>query len=383
MILVFLLYQATLAYLKDAPPSGSWKTPFEDYLKFLPIPDLPTLWNQAELDPFRGTTFIPAVEAKLKSLRVEFDALRQSTKNIKWLETWWGPTAQVNPDLRAALQQLGLEESDVDMPDPEEDSLLQFEDWLILDAMYRSRAMEWPGVGDTMVPCIDLANHTVPANAEYEVRTGNSGDLLVKEGFIIKAGEEVLISYGDHKSAMEVLFSYGFWPTYDCSRSVLLQLPISPDDPFAPPKVAIVQKSRSVPGVRIYDDETVKWDSEALWLMILNEEDGLDFKVAAGENGERELYMTWKDAIVNLSDLKGVLQKDERWELFELRAVVTVLTQVHTHVNELQKYLPDDEDTKNGSEGRVNDIQILAEHLRESEGCLLLEASDLLTARVR
>ena len=319
-------------------PRGITLINFVRYLSFLPIPELPTLYSETELSLFDGTTLIPAVRAKIRKLQAEFDSLRKSTKDLEWLhDIWWNSTVS-QPQLEAILAQLGVSKEENHDEDEASDCLIQFDDWLLLDAMFRSRAMEWPGEGDAMVPAVDFANHTVPANAEYKVTSEGNGEIRVNASLTINQNEEVLISYGDHKSALEFLFSYGFWPEYQFSPSILLSLPDPNEDPLGPPKVAIVSNSRSVPGIKIYEDNgLVQWDSEALWLLVINEEDGLGFKVAYGLDNERELHMTWKDSVIELGGLKKVLEQDPRWDLFQLRATVIVLQQVDVQLLMIQR----------------------------------------------
>jgi hypothetical protein len=359
------------------------------YLQLLPIPDLPTLWNETELSLFEGTTLIPAVRAKRKKLESEFKALKQCTKSIKWLaDMWWASPSKADTELDEIMRQLGApsEEKNEDGDDLDNpNSLIKFDDWLMLDAMFRSRAMEWPGEGDAMVPVLDFANHTLPANAEYEVDSDGSGLLLVKNGTNPEPGEEILISYGDKKSAMEVLFSYGFWPHYDCLAEILLPLPNPEDDPLGAPKVALVA-SKSVPGVRIYEDEdndrAVRWDSEALWLMVVNEEDGLDFKVAIGEDNEHDLHMTWKDEVVDLADLKSLLQQDDRWDLFDLRASLILQEQVATQLGRLvqsDNVISPSDDLPNV---RLNTLRAWSMYLRASEMQILRKTQEALQEKL-
>src|ERR1700753_3419387 len=242
---------------------------FIRYLSFLPIPNLPTLYSETELSLFDGTTLIPAVRSKIRKLQAEFGSLRKSTKDLDWLRQIWWDSTTPPPQLEAILAQLGVTKEENQDEDSSSDCLIQLDDWLLLDAMFRSRAMEWPGEGDAMVPAVDFANHTVPANAEYKVTSEGHGEIRINASMTINQNEEVLISYGDHKTALEILFSYGFWPEYQCPPSILLSLPDPNDDPLGPPKVAIVSNSRSVPGIKIYEDDGVlQWNSEALWLLL-------------------------------------------------------------------------------------------------------------------
>jgi hypothetical protein len=68
---------------------------------------------------------------------------------------------------------------------------------MLVDAMYRSRALEFPSVGDAMVPCIDMANHASrnATAALYEADDDGNGVLLLREGKVVQVGEEVTITY--------------------------------------------------------------------------------------------------------------------------------------------------------------------------------------------
>lgn len=135
------------------------------YIKFLPDELLPTFWTEDEQDLLIGTTLNPAVRAKLSSLLREFELFRTATEGIEWCAKYWWD---------------------------EEDGLLTFDDWMRVDAMYRSRALEFPGVGDCMVPCVDMANHASgdTTAALYETDDDGNGLLILRhEKNISKEGE--------------------------------------------------------------------------------------------------------------------------------------------------------------------------------------------------
>lgn len=140
------------------------------YIKFLPQELLPTFWTEEERLLLRGTSLAPAIEAKLRSLQREFDHVRTSTEKIRWCrEIWWDSN----------------------------EGLLRFDDWKQVDAMWRSRALEFPGIGDSMVPVVDMANHASGdlTSALYEADDMGNALLLVRDGKTLQAGEEVTITY--------------------------------------------------------------------------------------------------------------------------------------------------------------------------------------------
>jgi hypothetical protein len=109
------------------------------------------------------------VRAKLNSLLREFENVRTATEKIDWCAKYWWD---------------------------EDNVLLTFDDWMRLDAMYRSRALEFPGVGDAMVPCVDMANHASgdATAALYETDESGNGVLLLRDGKEIPQGGEVTIT---------------------------------------------------------------------------------------------------------------------------------------------------------------------------------------------
>jgi hypothetical protein len=138
------------------------------YVKFLPEELLPTFWTEEEQDLLLGTSLRPAVRAKLSSLSREFEIFRDATFGIDWCKRYWWSDSQVT-----------------------------FDDWKQVDAMYRSRALEFPGIGDAMVPCIDMANHAAGADtgALYETDEYGNAILMLREGKNMSVGEEITITY--------------------------------------------------------------------------------------------------------------------------------------------------------------------------------------------
>lgn len=74
--------------------------------------------------------------------------------------------------------------------------MITFDDWMRIDAMYRSRALEFPGAGDCMMPCVDMANHASgdATAALYETDEDGNGLLLLRDGKNIAKGGEVSIT---------------------------------------------------------------------------------------------------------------------------------------------------------------------------------------------
>lgn len=144
--------------------------PWTEYVKFMPeaIP-LPTYYTEEELELLRGTSLRSAVEAKNISLEREFGYIRESTEHIPWCQKYWWD---------------------------EDTGRLALEDWKYVDAVYRSRMVDLPGHGYSMVPCIDMANHASEGTVKalYETDVEGSAVLQLRWGRTLQADEEVTIS---------------------------------------------------------------------------------------------------------------------------------------------------------------------------------------------
>lgn len=308
-ILVFLLMQATISC--PTISGVGLINPLTEYINFLPDELLPTFWTEEEQELLTGTTLRPAVRAKLNSLLREFETIRTATQNIAWCaKHWWD----------------------------EDDGKMKFEDWMLVDAMYRSRALEFPGIGGCMVPCIDMANHASgdATAALYETDDMGNALLLLREGRDVAKGGEVTITYGDEKGACENIFSYGFLEgMVQSARAIFLNLDIPDDDPLRPAKIIV---NNAAPGFRLSEKANhTTWESDFIWLVALNEEDGLDFKLRQTIDGDREIQAFWKDHELNdTAKLRDYLQDDPLWDVYQLRAVVLLQSRVEAQLEVLQ-----------------------------------------------
>ncbi|KAH5102908.1 hypothetical protein HBI46_078770 [Parastagonospora nodorum] len=308
-VLTFLLVQATIC-CPDVKNIGVLN-PLTEYIKYLPDELLPTFWSEEEQELLEGTTLKPAVRAKLNSLLREFESVRTATESIEWCAKYWWD---------------------------EDHGMITFEDWMLVDAMYRSRALEFPGTGDCMMPCVDMANHASgdATAALYETDDDGNGLLLLREGKTVVEGGEITITYGDEKGACENIFSYGFLEDGVSSAKVMfLALDVPDDDPLRPAKVFV---STAAPGFRIFDKEdSVGWESDYVWLVVINEEDGLDFRIRQTVDGKREIQAFWKELeLDDTSKLRDYLQEDPSWDVFQLRAVVLLQNQVEAQMETIQ-----------------------------------------------
>lgn len=286
-------------------------SPLSDYVKFLPkdVP-LPTFYSRDTRELLSGTSLADALEQKLASLEQEFEHLKKSTQHIEWCKrVWWDDFT----------------------------GKLSFEDWKLADAMYRSRAIELPrGVGDSMVPLVDMANHASDNryNARFDIDNYGQVVLLVRDGLRIKSGDEITIMYGVG-GACEMIFSYGFVEEdAQSAREIFLSFPMPQDDPL---RLAKIYFAKEAPGIRIYTGKSgrVHWDSDFIWWACVNEEDGLDFQVLQSTDGGKELQAFWKEELLDELLLKDALQNDPKSEIFRLRAVVMILERVERQGEEM------------------------------------------------
>ncbi|KAF2015056.1 SET domain-containing protein [Aaosphaeria arxii CBS 175.79] len=402
-ILLFLLMQTTIA--NPSIPNIGVLNPLTEYIKFLPDENLPTFWTESELELLTGTTLRPAVRAKLGSLLREFESVRSATMGVSWCrEHWWGESAPPSPS-SPSLPSL----DDVDEGERESRAAVTFDDWMRLDAMYRSRALEFPGVGDCMVPCVDMANHAAGEEtaAVYEVDSDGNAVLILREGRGVRKGGEVNITYGDAKGACETLFSYGFLPAPSPSSpsALFLHLTLPPDDPLRAAKLALATSAGIAPGVLITSSPTptptspstststemetkeeeeepqrkTKWESPFIYLALLNEEDGLTFRLAQTTDGETELAAFFNDTPLTdelLNGLEARLREEELWDVYRLRAVVMVEERVGEQLDVLRgvEEALAEEGGEVGGDVR-EEVRELAGRLRGVEGELLERAA--------
>ncbi|KAF2822034.1 SET domain-containing protein [Ophiobolus disseminans] len=348
-VLTFLLMQATIC-CPDIKDIGLLN-PLTEYVKFLPDELLPTFWSEEEQELLEGTTLRPAIRAKLNSLLREFETVRSATESIDWCAKYWWD---------------------------EDHGMVNFEDWMRVDAMYRSRALEFPGAGDCMMPCVDMANHASgdATAALYETDEEGNGLLLLREGKKISEGGEITITYGDDKGACENIFSYGFLENNTTSAKVMfLGLEIPDDDPLRPAKLFV---STAAPGFRISEKgDSIEWESDFVWLVSINEEDGLDFKIRQTTDGKSEIQAFWKERELNdTSKIRTYLEDDSAWDVYQLRATVLLQNRVEAQIGTIQaSHCTEQELT-------VRDVPWrLAEHLRSLELDMLKRAGSLLDSQ--
>ena len=260
-----------------------------------------------------GTTLKAALDAKLKSLSSEFETLVDALRGLIWGKALLG--------------------SDADS------QVLNLEDWKMVDAMYRSRALDLPGTGHAMVPYIDMANHASgdETAALYETDGEGNAILVLRDNKGLKRGHEVTITYGDDKGASEMLFSYGFIePEMPCARELFLDLDIPDDDPLKKAKKAAFD---TAPGFKLSVDGKTHWDGPFVWLSCINEEDGLSMELLQPvDSSESELSVFWHETrIRGIDELQEALRGDPKWDLFQLRATLIVQARIEQQIAGLEE----------------------------------------------
>lgn len=149
------------------------------------------------------------MSAKLGALEREFTRIRDTTRDL--------------PRWNALL---------------EIDEAVTLSDWILLDALYRSRSLALPKSGESMVPCLDLVNHSNQATAYFEENERDEVVLLLHKTSLLKK-TEVTIDYGHKKPAAEMLFSYGFIDSTSTAKSIVLPVESMDDDPLAKAKLHV------------------------------------------------------------------------------------------------------------------------------------------------
>jgi hypothetical protein len=260
------------------------------------------------------------------------------------------------------------------------DEAITLRDWILLDALYRSRLLALPKSGESMVPCLDLVNHSSPATAYFEENSKDEVVLLLGEGAQVTNQDEITIDYGRDKPAAEMLFSYGFIDSNSTAKSIILPVASMEDDPLAKAKLFTFG---SPPTLKITDCDTgvARWDAPFVHLMCLNSEDGLGFKVLQETDGSHHLRMFWQETDVTdqASNMENLVKGHELCQIFRLRVVTVVLEMIQQRLEVLEAY--DEQSTLTG--GERPDIIRAASQLRAVEKDLFERTLKVLEHEVR
>lgn len=286
--------------------------PWAGYMYILPadIP-VPTTWSAAELTLLGSTSLESAVAAKLELLAREFDNIRIKTSHIAFWEEVFR-------------------------------NCFTLRDWIWLDAVFRSRSFELPDSGESLVPCLDLVNHSKDSTTYFRQDSGSGTVHLVwREGCSLSAGEEVTINYGKDKSAAEMLFNYGFIDPNSSVQGLVLPMDEALEEysnfPSLPEKLRVFN---SLPKLELEIDTqgVARWSSPFVNLMCLNKEDGLEFKVTE-RNGQRFLSMLWQGAdVTSMASMVSVLTNVHPLRnVFQYRAISIVADVVEKQLKMLRK----------------------------------------------
>ncbi|KAI0134546.1 SET domain-containing protein [Xylariales sp. AK1849] len=338
-ILLFLLVQLILSSPDYTGPKGV-HSPWTQYFSLLPaqVP-VPTMWTESEVSHLRGTSLESAVAAKLSALTKEFDELRAKCDDIPF---WY--------DILCA------------------EELVTIHDWVLLDALYRSRSLDLPRSGESMVPCLDLVNHSRAASAYFEEDQKDQVALLLRTGSAVLAGSEITIDYGQGKSAAEMLFSYGFIDADTPASSIVLPLEALDDDPLAKAKLHVFG---ATPTLRIEDaeDGIPNWAAPFIYLLCLNEEDGIRFGLLQEIDGTRHLKLYWQEEDVTdkAGEFENLISGHDLCPVFHLRAITVILETIQQQVGSLEAH----HDTSRISGLARAEILQTALQLREAELDLL------------
>ncbi|RYP53855.1 hypothetical protein DL768_001306 [Monosporascus sp. mg162] len=218
------------------------------------------------------------------------------------------------------------------------DESVTVSDWVWLDALYRSRSLELPRSGESLVPCLDLVNHSHQHTAYFEEKDNDHVLLLLRDGSRISPGTEITINYGHEKSAAEMLFSYGFIDPHSTTKKISVPLELTDDDPLIKAKLHIFG---ATPTLEINEDDGVlRWSAPFVYLMCLNEEDGLEFRILQETDGSRQLRMLWQERDVTDAPgtFKDLINGHDLQQVFELRAVTVIYEMVQQQLERLSAH---------------------------------------------
>ncbi|KAG6014766.1 hypothetical protein E4U54_004869 [Claviceps lovelessii] len=351
---------------QDRSPARLTVTFWTQYIRFLPRPvPVPTMWSHGERQLLNGTSLEAALQAKLTTLQTEFELFHDLSEALPfWNTLLW------------------------------ENETIRLEDWLLVDAWYRSRCLELPGLGTAMVPALDMVNHSNQPSSLYEVDDAEDVVLLVRPGADISEGKEITISYGQSKSASEMLFSYGFVDPANAGSTMTLHLHPFPDDPLAKAKAHVFNGAKLLTLSFKADNEAEEeedglgrccWHSPFVYLMCLNEEDGLSFQLLQDTEGGRSLRLFWQDEDVTerADDFETLIKGHELYRVFKLRAAVVVLRTIDEQLDSIRasqgdaELEPESDDSPIAGELRPDCIAA-AKLLKDVEERLLVKALEAL-----
>lgn len=170
-----------------------------------------------------------------------------------------------------------------------------------------------------------------------------------------------------------MIFSYGFLEQdMVTAKELFLDLDIPDDDPLKFAKKAV---SRSAPGFRLFSTGgATSWEGDFIWLICVNEEDGLDFQVKQTNDGRKELEVHWRDGVLaDIGCLKELLTRNPLWPVFQLRAIAILQDRVQLQLSTLNATEEQAQSARDSPDVSL-DVWKTALRLRELEWGLLSKA---------
>lgn len=314
---------------------------------------LPTQWSTEERKLLLGTSLNAAVNAKLSTLTSELDFVYDKSCNMPF---WYSVLWETEPR--------------------------RVQDWIMIDAWYRSRCLELPRAGAAMVPYLDMVNHSTTPTAYYDEDGKDEVVLLPRPGERLSKGNEVTISYGTDKSAAEMLFSYGFLEAPE-EKNGSLGFPFDAiaDDPLARAKLVAFGEQPKV-HVSVGEEGAATWDCPFAYLSCVNEEDGLEFRLLQDVEGNRELRVFWleEDVTDRVKQFEAVLRDHPIYALVKLRAVTIIQGCLKDQVQKLQSQ--DYYDSLSANPEVREECKVVAAALRDIEGAILAKAVEAMESEV-
>lgn len=115
------------------------------------------------------------------------------------------------------------------------------------------------------------------------------------------------------------------------AKEMFLDLSVPREDPLGLAKIRV---SNAAPGVKLSETKDgVEWYSDFIYLVVVNEEDGLEFRVSQTVDGGRELQTLWKETeLQDPSTLGDILRRNPLWDVYQLRAVVLIQQRVEKQI---------------------------------------------------
>ncbi|QSZ33073.1 hypothetical protein DSL72_002658 [Monilinia vaccinii-corymbosi] len=304
--------RSTVASQSGADITVGVRNPWSVYVRYFPekVP-VPTMWKDQERMLLAGTSLEHVIEAKMSTLTREFEELREKTIGIPWCHScWWGLSGSLS---------------------------LEFSDWVLLDAWFRSRSLELSNNEQVLVPCLDMANHSSAANAYWEEISNGDVSLVLKMNLHMAEGSEVTINYGESRSDAENLFQYGFIDGSTNTTSVILTLEPMMSDPLRLAKVAAFKKTAFI-RIQGHEDGQISWESPFLYFSCLTEDDGLAFKTLQEVDGQQNsLRVFWQETDVTGStdEFERLIAGHKLEDVFKLRVVALVLERIQQQLERL------------------------------------------------